>query len=272
MQKLFEGQLRKMQFNNVGTETHVKPEYFLGQGNQAVRLNPMIGKKLAIRFTGKITCIACGRETRKSYGQGYCYPCFISVPQTEECVLRPELCRAHEGIARDMEFAEKNCLVDQIVYLALSGGLKVGVTRHHQVPTRWVDQGANWAMKLAIASNRYSAGLIEVALKKIFADKTNWRKMLTGNDNAQPLAAEKERAISYLKQQGLDFAPADSTEYSIEFPVQEFPAKVISKSLDKEPDVTGLLKGIKGQYLILDKGNVINLRKHSGYNVIIEVE
>ncbi|MBT6105963.1 MAG: DUF2797 domain-containing protein, partial [Porticoccaceae bacterium] len=35
---------------------------------------------------------------------------------------------------------------------------------------------------------------------------------------------------------------------------------------DKQPLVEGVLKGIKGQYLILDTG-VINIRKYTAYNV-----
>ncbi len=272
MKELFRGQLLKMQFANSGTEYLVKPEYFLLQGDKRIVLNDIIGKNVSIEFAGRITCIACGRETKKSYGQGYCYPCFISIPQTEECVLRPELCKAHEGIARDMEFARENCLVDQVVYLARSGGLKVGVTRFHQVPNRWVDQGANRAIKLAIAKNRYTAGVIEVALKKILADKTNWRKMLMGNDAPQSLVIEKAKAIDFLQHQGIEYMQAEDAEYAIEYPVLLFPSKVNSKDLEKEPTLSGTLMGIKGQYLIFEGGNVINLRKHSGFHITILVE
>lgn len=269
MKEFFKGQLLKMQFTNRGTEHLVKPEYFLVNGDEKVVISNLIGKTVSIQYAGKITCIACGKETKKSYGQGYCYPCFISVPQTEECVLRPELCKAHEGIARDMEFAKENCLVDQVVYLARSGGLKVGVTRYHQVPNRWVDQGANQAIKLVTAKNRYTAGLIEVSLKKILADKTNWRKMLMGNDDPQTLVNEKVKAIEYLQHQGIEFKPAEDTEYAIEYPVLSFPAKVNSKDLEKDPSLSGKLMGIKGQYLIFEGGNVINLRKHSGFHISI---
>ena len=180
-------------------------------------VNDLIGKQITISFANRITCVGCGKDTKKSFAQGYCYPCFISVPQTEECVLRPELCKAHEGIARDMEYARDNCLVDQYVYLALSGGLKVGVTRYHQIPNRWVDQGATKAIKLLVAKNRFTAGLIEVALKKIMADKTNWRKMLMGNDDDIPLTGEKHKALEFLNLQGLNIFQqrTQSTELNI---------------------------------------------------------
>ena len=39
-----------------------------------------------------------------------------------------------------------------------------------------------------------------------------------------------------------------------------------SLNLDKEPEVSGELQGIKGQYLILSTG-VINMRKYGGYEL-----
>ena len=269
---LYSGVLKKMQFSNQGTESLIKPNYFIQSTDLKLNVNGLVGKTIRIDYSGKIFCTSCGKNTKKSYGQGYCYPCFISVPQTEECVLRPELCRAHEGIARDMDFAKENCLTDQYVYLALSGGLKVGVTRYHQVPTRWIDQGATKAVKLLIAKNRFTAGQIEVALKKILADKTNWRKMLKGNDEDLPLLEEKHKALDYLNQQGFDYTNTEDTEFRVEYPVASFPDKVVSKDLVKEPILTGKLMGIKGQYLLLDMGAVINIRKHTGFSVNINVE
>jgi hypothetical protein len=272
MKKEFSGTLLKMRFRNNGQENIIKPSYFLHSNASEFILNSALGKILKIEFTGKITCVSCGKDTKKSFGQGFCYPCFISVPQTEECVLKPELCQAHIGIARDMEYAKENCLVNQYVYLAFSGGLKVGVTRYHQIPDRWVDQGANKAIKLAVAENRYTAGLIEIALKKILADKTNWRKMLMGNDENISLIPEKEKALEYLKDKDILFTIPDNTEYAIDYPVLNFPSKVNSKDLLKEPTLVGKLIGIKGQYLIFDDGMVVNIRKHSGFNVEIFVD
>ncbi len=271
MSMIYNGQLAKMKFHNLGSETLIKPEYYLESEGAEFNLNSCIGKHITVKHTGKITCISCGKEIKKTYGQGYCYPCFISVPQTEECVLKPELCRAHEGVARDMDYAKENCLVNQYIYLARSGGLKVGVTRYHQVPNRWVDQGANQAIKVAIAKNRYTAGIIEVTLKKIFADKTNWRKMLMGNDQPESLLQEKQRAIEFITSHNLEFTVAPNYEFQIEFPVIEFPSKVVSKDLLKEPSISAVLKGIKGQYLIFEGGLVINIRKHAGFHTEITV-
>jgi hypothetical protein len=272
MKTEFSGPLLKMRFRNDGQENLIKPSYILLSNSSEFVLNNALGKTIKIVFSGKITCVSCGKVTKKSFGQGFCYPCFISVPQTEECVLRPELCQAHLGFARDMDYAKNNCLVSQYVYLALSGGLKVGVTRFHQIPDRWVDQGASKAIKLAIAENRYTAGIIEIALKKVMADKTNWRKMLMGNDEDISLIPEKQRALEYLINQGFEITVPDDTEYSISYPVLHFPTKVNSKDLLKEPILTGNLIGVKGQYLLFNDGMVINLRKHSGFNVDIFVE
>lgn len=272
MQTIFSGPLKKMGFKNSGTDNYtIKPDYLLKGQSIELNVDELIGSRLTINFSGRITCTSCGKDTKKSFGQGYCYPCFISVPQTEECVLKPELCRAHEGIARDMEYAKENCLVDQYVYLALSGGLKVGVTRYHQIPDRWVDQGATKAIKLLVAKNRYTAGLIEVALKKILADKTNWRRMLMGIEEDIPIKTEKHKALEFLNLQGLEYIPAEDIVFSIEYPVTIFPSKVISKDLEKEPNISGILTGIKGQYLLFDGGTVINLRKHTGYHIAIAV-
>ena len=140
-------------------------EYELPSGDELIYMNPLIGKYIALKWLKEIYCVACGRKTNKSFAQGFCYPCFLNAPETSECIFRPELCRAQDGIARDMEWAENHCLQDHIVYLAISSGIKVGVTRSGQIPTRWIDQGAWQAIKLAKTPNRYTAGLIPEILK-----------------------------------------------------------------------------------------------------------
>jgi len=255
---------------NSGTKSLVTANYFLRIDEESIPLNPLLGVPIVLRFLENIYCVKCGKKTYKSFGQGYCYPCFSTVPETEACVFRPELCRAHLGEARDMAFAQNHCLIDHFVYLAWSGGLKVGVTRHHQIPTRWFDQGASKAIIICRTLNRYSAGLVEVALKNIFGDKTNWQSMLKGfEDENLNLRTEKTKALSLLEEKGLAYHIEKDTEYSIEYPVLHYPEKVKSFSFDKETLVKGTLIGIKGQYLILDGGRVINIRNHSGYQVEI---
>ena len=222
---------------------------------------------------GKIHCIKCGRQTGKSFAQGFCYPCFTTAPETEECVLRPELCSAQEGVARDMEYAEKHCLIEHVVYLSLTSGLKVGVTRHTQVPTRWIDQGAIMAIEFARTPNRYTAGLLEVAMKKHIADKTNWRKMLSSSDPEEAnLSTEKKRLTHLVPDDLAPYVTDNEKELKLVYPVEEYPQKIRSLNFDKDPGFTGVLKGIKGQYLLLSESRVINMRKFGGYLVRMQFE
>lgn len=270
---MIKGVLHKMGIRNLGTEYQIKADYFLELNNESVNLNAIINKPIQLSYSGKIYCIKCGRKTTKSFGQGYCYPCFTSAPETEECVLRPELCKAHLGEARDMAFAKEHCLIDHFVYLAWSGGLKVGVTRFHQIPTRWLDQGATRAIKICRTANRYTAGLVEVELKKILADKTNWQAMLKGlESNDLSLIAEKKKTLDFLSSAKLDFIVEEDKEFNIFYPIAHYPEKVKSFSFDKEPVFEGVLTGIKGQYLIIDNSRVVNIRNHSGYEVEINAK
>lgn len=266
----FLGRLKKMEFDNFGDEFNIKPNYKIASASNTINLNELLGLKIGIKFLGQITCSSCGKTTRKSYGQGYCYPCFISVPENEECVLRPELCRAHEGVARDIEYAKTHCLVTHYVYLAQSGGLKVGVTRYHQIPTRWVDQGADRAMIIAETANRFTAGQLEVALKESFADKTNWRNMLMGITDNVNLIEKKQLALEIVNNKGYNFTVPTNSEYYITYPVELYPKKVTSLNLDKTNEIEGVLTGIKGQYLIFNDGRVLNIRTHTGYEVEIK--
>jgi len=258
-----QGNLQKMH-----VDIRAEAQYTLNIGHENILLNDLISKEIKIEYLNEIHCIKCGRKTKTSFAQGFCYPCFISSPETEECVLRPELCEAHLGIARDMDYATKNCLNDHIVYLALTSIVKVGVTRISQVPTRWIDQGAWKAIKLAITPNRYLAGNIEVALKQHFDDKTNWRHMLINKLAKEvDLVAEKDKAIELLHPDFQEYATDDDTILELNYPVIKYPEKVKSINFDKTPVLEGKLTGIKGQYLIFDSGEVFNVRKHGGYMV-----
>ena len=247
--------------------------YTLRIGQENILMNDLIGRHVSIQSNHKINCIKCGRQTKTSFAQGYCYPCFISIPETEECVLRPELCQAHNDIARDMEYARTFCLGDHYVYLTESGGLKVGVTRHSQIPARWIDQGAGKAIRIAKTPNRYTAGLIEVALKKIFKDKTNWRNMLTNLCKEDiDLISEREKAVEYLPAEFSRYVIPDDTITEINYPCSIWPVKVKSANLEKTEEISGMLSGIRGQYLIFDSGLVFNIRRHNGYHVNLIVE
>ncbi len=245
--------------------------YFLSLGTDDIAMNDLLGMRVAFEFLDTIYCVKCGKVTRKSFAQGFCYPCFTTAPETSECVLRPELCQAHEGISRDMKWSEQHCLQDHIVYLALSSGLKVGITRATQIPTRWIDQGAWKAIPLAKTPNRHMAGRIEVALKEHMSDKTNWRNMLTNKvDRNKDLVEEKEKASELLGNQFSEYIIPESQVTEIRYPVREYPEKVKSVGFDKNRHIEGELMGIKGQYLIFKDGFVLNIRKHGGYLVAMD--
>ena len=257
----YEGNILKMK-----TELAVPVKYSLPVGNNMVDMNALIGQKINMKFEGRINCVSCGKQTKTSFGQGFCYSCLQTAPEASESIMRPELSKAHLGIARDMEWAEKHDLIDHFVYLAVSSELKVGVTRNHQVPTRWIDQGASFAIKVARTPNRHIAGIIEVFLKDHFTDKTNWRAMLKNEILSDfDLIAEKRKVIGLLPKELHKYIEPDDSVTEIIYPVEHYPTSVTSIGFDKMPEIEGVLTGIKGQYLILDESNVLNIRKHSGY-------
>ena len=253
--------------------------YQLPVGDERVRLNDIIGSPITLRFISEINCIHCGRKTNKSFSQGYCYPCFKSLAQCDMCIVKPETCHFHEGTCREPDWAEQHCLKDHFVYLANSSGIKVGITRGSQIPTRWIDQGASSAMPIFRAKDRLVSGKLEVILKQHVADKTDWRKMLKGepenidltlrrDDLVDASKAELNKLEKELGSNAFEFLDQES-QVGIEFPVQQYPEKVKAYNFDKTAEVSGVLNGIKGQYLILDTG-VLNIRKFGGY--LIELE
>jgi hypothetical protein len=253
------------------TEIHNPVNYFLVGENENLFMNSLVGEKVHLKFENEIYCLGCGNKISKTFAQGYCYPCLLSSPETEECVLRPELCQAHNGISRDMDYAREHCLQDHYVYLAASPEIKVGVTRSSQIPTRWIDQGASFAIQIAKTPNRYIAGVIEVELKKFIADKTNWRNMLTG------VQANEENLIVMQKEVAKRISPENSTYLlsgnsvtEIKYPVMKYPQKVLPVDLDKTNDLNAVLTGIKGQYLLFDTNQVLNIRKYGGYKITID--
>lgn len=242
------------------------------QEEQLYSLNELIGKEISFKFEGNIFCINCGRKTKTSFAQGFCFPCFKNAPENSECIIHPEKCRAHLGEGRDPQWEEEHHNKPHYVYLAATDKVKVGVTRDHQVPTRWIDQGASSAIKLAKTPNRYLAGMIEVALKDTFDDKTNWRNMLKNE-------IDEDIDLEQVKRDLEPLLPGDIAEYItdedeityINYPVISYPKSLKTINLDKTAQFEGKLMGIKGQYLLMDENRVINIRKYAGYQVLLTV-
>lgn len=238
--------------------------------SEDVNMNELIGQEIQLEWQGVIHCSKCSKVTKKSFGQGFCYPCFKTAPESAECIIRPELCRAHLGEGRDLEWEERHHNRPHIVYLAASSAVKVGVTRVDQVPTRWIDQGATAAIRLAETPNRYEAGRVEVALKAFFTDKTHWQKMLRNEiDENIDLIAEKRALAESLPAEILDHFSDNDEVTRLNYPVLAYPQKVKSLNFDKSPIIHGRLVGIKGQYLLFAGGEVVNIRRHTGYSVEI---
>lgn len=276
---LYTGSLRKMQASLPANSGDVV-RYQMVLDDHRVELNEYIGQSIQLEYHAAINCVHCGRKTNKSFNQGYCYPCFKSLAQCDQCIMSPEKCHYDAGTCREPEWGEEFCMQDHYVYLANSSGLKVGITRGTQIPTRWIDQGAVQAMAIYRVKTRRYAGLVEMAFKKHIADKTNWRAMLKGSPEQLDLASRMQELMPLVaadidilhSQYGLQAIQlcegAESVD--IHFPVEEYPLKVSSQNFDKTPVISGKLMGIKGQYLILDSG-VLNMRKFGGYQISLSV-
>jgi hypothetical protein len=250
-------------------------QYQLPVGVNLLPMNENIGKTIQLYYKSEIHCIACGRKTSKSFGQGHCFPCFRSLASCDMCIMKPETCHYAAGTCRQPEWGEANCFIPHYVYLANSSGIKVGITRGTQIPTRWIDQGASQALPVFRVASRLQSGLLEVVLKQHVSDRTDWRKMLKAD--AEPmelksirdeLLAECATEIEEVKKQQDEakIEAVDEDVVDIRFPVSQYPEKIKSLNFDKQPEIEGTLMGIKGQYLILDTG-VLNIRKFSGYNI-----
>ncbi|NRA67959.1 MAG: DUF2797 domain-containing protein [Pseudobacteriovorax sp.] len=246
-----------------------KVQYFLDT-DKSILLNEFLGAKLSFSFTGKINCIACDRSIKKTFNQGHCFPCFQSLASCDSCIVKPETCHFHKGTCREPDWGQEHCFQDHTIYLANSSGLKVGITRGINPNTRWIDQGATAGIIVGTVKDRLTAGKVEVSLKKQFADKTNWRKMLSSDPEEVDLVGERKKLLEDLPDLvSKHLEPSASKVQKIKFPILQYPEKVKSHNFDKTPEVSGVLHGIKGQYVILDSG-VLNLRKFSGYQVAFD--
>lgn len=261
----YQGVLRKMQ-----TEIGHPIQYYMLFENDFLNVNQVLNKKIQLTFI-KHQCLNCGQD-RPIFRQGFCKTCFFKTPSAGDWIMRPELSTAHLNKEdRDLEYEKKVQLQPHIVYLANSSNIKVGVTRKTQVPTRWIDQGAHEAIEIVEVPNRYLAGITEVALKDHIGDKTNWRKMLTNDVVDEDLVLWRNKLKKYIPLEAQEYFIDANQETHMEFPVIQYPKKVKSLNLSKNPNYTGTLKGIKGQYLIFEDNTVFNVRSNEGYYVSLGI-
>ena len=271
MKEIAEGILRKMK-----SRLEQPVSYKIPLGDNEVPLNPLIAKKIKLEYSGNIFCVNCGRKSNKSFNQGYCYPCFQKLAQCDSCIIHPEKCHFDQGTCREPVWGEKYCMQDHIVYLANSSGLKIGITRATQIPTRWIAQGATQALAIIRVRTRLQSGILEIMFKEHVADKTNWREMLKGDAEPLDMLAKSKLLLakceSEIKELEATFgffgiSVLNGIEpLEINYPVEIYPEKIASFNFDKDPKIEAKLLGIKGQYLIFENG-VINLRRFSGYEI-----
>lgn len=267
--------LRKMRtsLNDENQAQYTLPQLDILEETGNLFMNPAIGSEISIQFLNEIHCVVTGKKIKKTFGEGMSYDAWMTSPQASPSIVRPELSRIHEGIAlRDKEWEEKNHLQPHYVYLSKTSDIKVGVTRTVNIPSRWIDQGANEAIIIAETPYRQLAGLIEVALKDYLPDKTAWQSMLKNEvkDNTS-LIGKKNEMINILGEEYEAFYFDDDLVTVINYPVIAYPQKVKSLKLDTNPEFKGKLTGIKGQYLIFEDGHVFNVRSHAGYRVKLEM-
>ena len=272
--KMTTGVIRKMV-----VEATEPVSYWLPMGQARLEVQPLLGSQISLEFTGQIYCIECGRKTTKSFNQGYCFPCLRSLAACDMCIVKPELCHYDQGTCREPAWGESHCMRPHDVYLANSSGLKVGITRASQVPTRWIDQGAVQALPLYEVDSRLQSGWLEVVLKRYISDRTDWRAMLKGDPSQLDLLVERDRLLGEasvdLAQCQLKIGSASmrlvegEQEARFKYPILVYPEKIKAHNFDKKARVEGCLQGVKGQYMILDTG-VLNIRKFAGYEVDLQ--
>jgi hypothetical protein len=256
---------RKLESELIDQHVHY---YFAGDDGARVLLNDAVGKVISLRYLNDAACVACGRKIKKTWAQGYCFPCTQSKAQCDLCILKPELCHYAAGTCREPLWGEAHCMQDHFVYLANASGLKVGITRYSNTPTRFIDQGAISAMPIFKVKKRYDAGLIEVELARVIPDKTNWRKMLGPTASLdlrmeqallEPVLADILAQKPDIQVERLNFGPL-----TLIYPIEAYPRVVKGIKLLELGAWQARLLGIKGQYLLFEEG-VLNMRNLSGY-------
>ena len=251
----------------MGAKLSSKVQYSLYLDGIEHNMNNYIGKHITFEWSGHVIC-DCGKKMKKFYRSGFCYNCYWESPKASQSIFKPELCTAHLGIEeRDLVWEKEFQLAAHYVYLANSSGIKVGITRASQGVVRWIDQGASQAIILAKVPNRRFSGDIEVSLKRFVNDVTNWRKMLSGEPEFVDLVKLKKELSAYVPDELKKYIIKDDNVTEIKYPVRKYPSKIKSIKLDKNYIIEGQLRGIKGQYILLDNDRVFNVRAHAGYLV-----
>ena len=282
MSHSYSGNILSLESEGKLAEDHVcQASYQLKLSSSIVNISDLVGSQITIDFEGLKACVRCGRSVKKTFPSGYCFPCFRSRPETDLCIVKPELCHYDNNTCRDSEWGRKHCMQEHSLYLSYTSDIKVGLTRSYRLLSRWIDQGASQAVELARVPTRLEAGLAEVHLKSHYKDKTQPKKMLSADAqaSAEEIGSElrSQVAINHLADyKGRYQLCAETPIIRIIYPeatdVKKLEASQIQLiNFDKQPSITGVLTTIKGQYLIFDGGRCVSMRKHLGYQVKVAV-
>lgn len=272
---MMQGTVRKMVANQQLLDLPLS--YALPLGDTQIPLNGLIGQTLHLAAQPGITCVGCGARSAKSFNQGYCYRCFTRLAACDLCIMKPETCHWDQGTCREPAWAAQHCQTEHVVYLANTTGLKVGITRASQLPTRWIDQGAVAALPIFRVATRRLSGLIEHLLAQHIADKTQWQSLVKGHVIDVDLVAARDRLRTLCAEPLAAYEAAypgqiQAVQESLwqgRYPVVAFAPKASSFAPEKAP-FSARLTGIKGQYLLFETG-VLNVRKYTGFHWTLTV-
>lgn len=266
-----EGGLLKMEGRLQGNRAH----YVLPLGEERVEMNALVGQRVRLSYGGFIRDVLTGELIKKSYGEGYSYRNFTSLARCDLCIVKPHLCHFERGTCREPQWGKDNCLVNHVVYLSETSSVKVGITREANIPGRWIDQGAFYALGLVGVRDRLTSGLIEQALAREYNDRTSWQQMLSLGGSPPPQDVHLKALGNRILEDYCDLMDdmeareLEGPVVTIHYPVVDLPPSLRSLSLEKTPRIEGTLLGIKGQYLLFPEG-ALNVRKHQGYQVRLE--
>ena len=237
--------------------------YAVELGDARVDLNALLDSGIEIEIDGRAVCIGCATPLIKRPSHGHCYECFSKKASMDLCYVAPTRCHFDQGTCREPEWGERVCMQPHAVYLANSGGLKVGLTRHHDGVPRWLEQGATAGLVVARAGTRHQAGLLEERIGALVNDKSDWRRQLTGGSPPFDLVAEAERIRAAVAlPDGCVWET--NTAHEIRYPIVRYLRRVVRLRYPDEPVVRGRLTGIVGSFLLLDHG-AFHIGEHRGY-------
>ena len=275
MEQVWEGVLQKMRTSAGERVVYGLTDATPGVEAAELAVNPLVGRPVELRFLGSFVCTACGRSPERTFDNGYCPDCMKTRADADICMMKPQLC--HHGQAdhpcRDEVFAVERCFQDHFLYASLTSDVKVGITRHTNLPSRWMDQGAVAATTLARLPSRRAVGHVEFAMAQDFKDRTHWMKMLKSEPDESLLDETVGRMVARLVELGAEglLPPEARTRMRIRYPIEVLPRTVKTLNLERVGSVSGTLAGIKGQYFIFEDGGVVNIRRHSGHRAAIFV-